>query len=50
MRYEHSEMKLKICGSWMPLDLQSHWRWYNPLNLIIVLPLLLLLLDLLSAL
>ncbi len=50
MHYEQNDMKLKTCGSWMPLDDHSHWQWYNPLNLLIVLPLLMLLLGLLAAL
>jgi hypothetical protein len=50
MRYEQTELKRKTCGSWMPLDQQTHWQWYNPLNLLIVLPLLVLLLNLLTTL
>jgi hypothetical protein len=50
MNYERRELKYKPCGSWMPLDNDLHWRWYNPLNLLIVLPLLVLALSWLTSL
>lgn len=31
-------------GSFMPVDAESHWDWKNPLDLLILLPVVLLLL------
>ncbi|WP_287045029.1 hypothetical protein [Herpetosiphon sp.] len=35
--------------SWMPIDDQAHWTIKNPLNLLIVLPIVMLLLSIVMA-
>lgn len=45
MKYEQHEAQLSMPGSWMPVDIDPHWQWYNPLNLLIVLPPLILMLG-----
>ena len=50
MGYEQIDLRARICGSSMPIDHNPHWRLYNPLNVLIILPLLVLVLSLLTAL
>jgi len=32
-------------GSWMPVDVESHWRWNNPLNALVALPMVMIVLS-----
>lgn len=51
MTYERpSLVKAGDCGSWMPIDDKAHWDWTNPLNVLVLLPLLGLLISLISVL
>lgn len=52
MKYEQYDTMYSnnVCGSWAPLDTNQHWRWNNPLNLLLALPGLLLALGLLAGL